>query len=98
MRMGTMDAFLARLDHLPEGFGNGLYEGKTWGVTVNRSGGNARVWLYGEELGGPDRVSFNLYRTQGGKTLLKPCEMPDKKVIVFVLGYEPSALPSHSTR
>lgn len=40
--------------------------------------------LYAEELGGNDFISLNYYpQLQGG--LLKPCEMPQKKVIQFIL-------------
>ncbi len=38
-----------------------------------------------EELGGGDYVSLNLYRTSSG-ALLRPCEMPEEKVVRFVLG------------
>jgi len=45
-----------------------------------------RIWLRGEELGGIDIVSFNLYRLAGPGSILKPCEMSS---IEFVLGFEP---------
>jgi len=42
------------------------------------------IKLYAEELGGKDFISLNYYpKLQGG--LLKPCEMPQIKVIQFVL-------------
>ncbi len=82
-------AFLDRLAVLPEGAGRGRHGGRTWGVTVKRSPDGRRVWLYGEEQGGTDRVSFNLYLISTGHPILKPCEMPDEKVIAFVLAYEP---------
>ena len=42
------------------------------------------IKLYAEELGGNDFISLNYYpQLQGG--LLKPCEMPQKKVIQFIL-------------
>lgn len=42
------------------------------------------IKLYAEELGGNDFISLNYYpQLQDG--LLKPCEMPQKKVIQFVL-------------
>ena len=41
------------------------------------------IKLYAEELGGNDFVSLNYYPAiKGG--LLKPCEMPQEKVIAFV--------------
>jgi hypothetical protein len=47
------------------------------------------IKLYAEELGGTDLVRFNLYRLSDDQARLKPCEMPEEKVVDFVLGYEP---------
>jgi len=45
------------------------------------------IKLYAEELGGNDFISLNYYsEIQGG--LLKPCEMPEQKVIDFILNLE----------
>lgn len=44
--------------------------------------------LEAEELGGTDYISFNLYRLANGDAILKPCEMPEGKVVAFVLGLE----------
>ena len=42
------------------------------------------IKLYAEELGGKDFISLNYYpHIKGG--LLKPCEMPEKKVIDFII-------------
>lgn len=84
-----MDAFLRHMGALPEGYGEGLFEGRRYGVTVRRSADGRRQWLYGEELGGADRVSCNLYRLGPGRVRLKPCEMAEAKVVAFVLGYRP---------
>ncbi len=51
------------------------------------SGGNSQK-LVAEELGGTDYISLNLYRLTSG-TRLKPCEMPEAKVIEFVLDLDP---------
>ena len=50
--------------------------------------------LFAEELGGADRVSFNLYFLDGKPPLLKPCEMPQDKVVDFVLGCETDPDPA----
>ena len=42
--------------------------------------------MYAEELGGPDVVSANVYRTRGGD-VLKPCEMPAATVLAFLHGW-----------
>lgn len=44
--------------------------------------------LAAEALDGSDRISLNLYRT-GESTHLRPCEMPEKKVVAFVLDLVP---------
>lgn len=87
-----LGGFLARLDRLPQGYGEGVYEGRRFGVTLTVSADKRRQWLYGEELGGRDRVSFNLY-LPSGRPALRPCEMPAEKVIDFVLNYQPDPPP-----
>lgn len=59
-------------------------------MTVKRSEDGKRTWLYGEELGGTDIVSFNFYRLIRSGPMLKPCEMSSATVVEFVLGFEPS--------
>ncbi|MGO7265040.1 hypothetical protein [Rhizobium leguminosarum] len=86
-------AFDDALAKLPDGYVDGYFGNRSWGVTVKRSEDGKRTWLYGEELSGSDIVSFNLYRLAGPGSLLKPCEMSSAKVIEFVLGFEPSAAP-----
>ncbi|MBY3348015.1 hypothetical protein [Rhizobium laguerreae] len=78
------------LAKLPVGYVDGYFGNRSWGVIVKRSEDGKRTWLYGDELGGTDIVSFNLYRLAGTRSLLKPCEMSSTKVIEFVLGFEPS--------
>jgi hypothetical protein len=83
-----VDAFLAALDRLPVGYGEGTYRDGRWGVTLTASDDGRRRWLWGEELGGPGRVSFNLYLLRAGPAL-RPCEMPVDAVVAFVIGYRP---------
>ncbi|MBY3093487.1 hypothetical protein HFO68_33415 [Rhizobium laguerreae] len=78
------------LAKLPDGYVDGYFGNRSWGVTVKRSQDGKRTWLYGEELSGTDIVSFNLYRLAGPGSILKSCEMSSAKVIEFVLGFEPS--------
>ena len=76
------------LDALPSGYSVVHYKGARWGITVQHLSGGRQTKLFGEDLGGNDYVSFNLYRTTSGKVLLKPCEMPAQKVVDFVLAAE----------
>lgn len=80
-------AFRDAIAALPTGHSTGSFNGKRWGVTVTRSGDGRRLWLYAEELGGRDIVSFNLYRLSDKRVVLKPCEMSMKKVVDFVLRF-----------
>ncbi|UPG71927.1 hypothetical protein MVG78_15500 [Roseomonas gilardii subsp. gilardii] len=82
-----VEAFLARLGRLPQGYSEGRYAGRRYGVTLASSGDGRRRWLYGEELGGTGRISCNIYLGREGKALLRPCEMPLDEVIDFVLGF-----------
>ena len=84
------------LAKLPEGYVGGHFGNRPWGLTVKRSEDGKRTWLYGEELGGADIVSFNLYRLVGPGSILKPCEMSSAKVIEFVLGFEPGIMKAAS--
>lgn len=54
-------SFEAALARLSDGYVDGNFGGRAWGVTVKRSQDRKRTWLYGQELGGTDIVSFNLY-------------------------------------
>lgn len=84
-----MDArFLTAFDRLPSGYQTGTYRGERWGVTVTGAPDDRVRKLYGERLAGGDPVSFNLYTLASGP-LLKPCEIPEAKVIAFVLGFSP---------
>lgn len=80
-------AFELALDALPTGFSEGSFSGRKWAVTVRRSEDGRRTWLYANELGGTDIVSFNFYLASGNRPILKPCEMSSAKVLDFVCGF-----------
>ena len=82
----SLEAFVAAFDAMPEGGYGGTYEGKRYRVTKTLMATGRSQKLEAEELGGNDYISFNLYRLADGTALLKPCEMPEDKVIAFVLG------------
>lgn len=85
------DDFEAALAALPEGYSEGIYEGRRYGVSFRRSDDGRRNSLFARELAGTDIVSFNLYRLGSGIVSLKPCEMSAEKVRDFVLGFRLSA-------
>jgi len=78
-------------DRLPEGYSEGTYEGRRFGLTVHRSSDGRRNSLFARELAGTDIISFNLYRFASGVASLKPCEMSAAKVVSFVLRFRGDA-------
>lgn len=76
------------VDRVPEGWTPVRYDGRRYGLTRRTHAAGRSVSVLAEELGGPDRVSSNVYRTDAG-WLLKPCEMPAEKVLAFLRGWRP---------
>jgi hypothetical protein len=83
-----LSEFLAAFNSLPNGNFEAYYLGRRYGVTKTLRDGERQAWFWAEERGGADKVSFNLYFLKSGPRL-KPCEMPDNKVIDFVLCANP---------
>ena len=81
MTPGFVDTF----DSLPTGGYGGTYQGRRYRITKTQMAAGRSQKLEAEELGGNDYISFNLYRLASGQALLKPCEMPEAKVVDFVL-------------
>jgi hypothetical protein len=81
--------FESALAAIPNGYGEGLYKGLRYGVTVRKSRDGKRISLFARALAGGDLVSFNLYRLSSGEVSLRPCEMPVEKVVAFVQDYVP---------
>jgi len=74
---------LNHIMRLPEGHSKGLYKGKKYGVTKEIFNNGKSFKVYAEVLGGTDFISLNYYITKENE-ILKPCEMPEKKVIDFL--------------
>lgn len=75
------------LNKVPEGYSEGIYEGKKYGLTKTTFNDGKSIKFYGDELGGNNFVSLNYYITMH-KELLKPCEMSAQKVINFLMDVE----------
>ena len=84
--MSASPEFVAVFDALPLGGYGGTFAGRRYRITKAQMSNGRSQKLEAEELGGPDYISFNLYRLATGQALLKPCEMPEEKVIDFVMG------------
>jgi hypothetical protein len=80
--VNDLSALFARV---PEGWSLVEYDGRRWGVTRTIHVEGRSESVLAEELGGTDVVSANLYRLEG-EDLLKPCEMPEQKVLDFLRG------------
>lgn len=75
------------LNKIKEGYSEGIYHTKKYGITKTIFNKGKSIKLYAEELGGNDFISLNYYITQN-KEFLKPCEMPEIKVIDFLKNVE----------
>ena len=73
----------AILESLPDGYSEVSYDDRRWGMTVERFNEGKSLKLFARELGGQDFVSLNFYVTGEGEHL-KPCEMPEQKVVDFL--------------
>lgn len=74
---------LEKIKQLPLGYSEVMYKNKKYGVTRADFNDGKSFKVYAEALGGTDFISLNYYVTQSSG-LLKPCEMPEKKVIDFL--------------
>jgi hypothetical protein len=82
------DAFLKAFHALPLGAFTGRAHSRRYQVTRRSYVGGRSHELVARELGGADYISMNLYALQSGARL-KPCEMPEAKVVAFVLALVP---------
>ena len=73
----------ALVDKIPIGYSEGHFRGARYGISkiIFNNGRSAKI--FAEELGGNDFISLNFYQTQK-EELLKPCEMPEEKVVAFL--------------
>ncbi len=72
---------------IPQGYSQVLYQQKKYGVSRTDFNSGKSIKVFAEELGGNDFISLNFYITRTSEKL-KPCEMPDQKVIDFLKNIE----------
>jgi hypothetical protein len=75
-------------DRLPLGWSVVVLDGRRYGVTRSLHGDGRSQSVYAEALDGSDVVSANLYDV-GEQGALRPCEMPEEKVLRFLEELEP---------
>lgn len=79
----TMEHILDLIMQIQEGSSVGIYENSKYQI-LKETFNNAKSFkVYAEELKGTDFISFNYYITSKSH-LLKPCEMPEEKVMHFL--------------
>lgn len=76
------------LNLIPEGTSRGQFQGRTYVVSKSAHNEGRSIKLFAEEAGGDDFVSLNFYETSRGESL-KPCEMPEEKVLTFLREFAP---------
>ena len=82
--MDTKQLFHIKLLELEEGSYDVFYQEKRYLLSKQTQLKCKLIKLYAKELGDNDFISLNYY-VNIGDGLLKPCEMPEEKVIDFVL-------------
>ncbi len=78
---------IEHISHIQEGYSEGLYQGKKYGITKTVFNDGKSFKVYAKELGGNDFISLNYYVTACGEKL-RPCEMPERKVVHFLRNVE----------
>ena len=76
-------SILEIIQFFPEGYSEGIFEKKKYGISKQTFNAGKSFKLFAEELGGKDFISLNFYVTSQ-EEILKPCEMPKEKVIAFL--------------
>jgi peptide-methionine (S)-S-oxide reductase len=76
------------LNSIPEGTSRGQFQGRTYVVSKSLHNEGRSIKLFAEEAGGDDFISLNFYETSRGESL-KPCEMPEEKVLTFLREFGP---------
>ena len=72
---------------IPVGYSEGIYNNIKYSVTKEVFNKGKSFKIYAKELKGNDFISLNYYITSTSE-LLKPCEMPEQKVINFLRNVE----------
>ena len=85
--MALRKLFHTKILNLEDGSYNVYYDKKRYLLSKETQLKGKLIKLYAKELGDNDFISLNYY-PHIGTGLLRPCEMPDKKVIDFVLSLQ----------
>jgi peptide-methionine (S)-S-oxide reductase len=83
--MDRKKVFHNKLLSLEDGSYDVVYNKKRYLLSKETKLNSKLIKLYAKELGDNDFISLNYYTE---KLLLKPCEMPEQKVIDFVVNLQ----------
>ena len=83
------DELAGLLARVPLGWTRVRHRGRTWGLSRTDHAGGRSAFVEADELGGPGRLSANVWTTAAG-TLLRPCEVPADDVLDLLRGWEPA--------
>lgn len=78
---------LEKIKTLSIGYSQVSYGQKKYGVTRTDYNKGASHKIFAQELGGTNFISLNYYVTSQAEKL-KPCEMPESKVIHFLKNFK----------
>ncbi|MGX5218026.1 hypothetical protein [Pseudomonas sp. S9] len=81
------DQRIQLINKIPLGASKAKAFGRTYSISRSDFNAGQSIKVYAEELGGTDFISFNYYIT-ANTALLKPCEMPQEKVMSFLREFE----------
>lgn len=79
-----LSTFFTALAAIPEGPSTRHWRGQPYQTTKDVLLGGKLIKLYAEGLAQKDHISFNLHLLEAGEKL-SPCEMPQEKVVDFVV-------------
>ena len=74
---------------VPPGWTRVRHDGRAWGLSRTDHAGGRSVFVEADELGGPGRLSANVWFTAGGPHL-RPCEVPAGEVLDLLRGWVPA--------
>jgi len=81
-----MQHITALIDKVPIGYSEVLYNNARYSLTRQVFNQGKSDKIFAQELGGNNFISLNFYRLKNS-VQLKPCEMPNEKVIHFLSHY-----------
>ncbi|QKX06950.1 peptide methionine sulfoxide reductase [Aquimarina sp. TRL1] len=77
------NSILDKIQDIPIGYSVGIYKNRKYSIIRTDFNDGRSSKIYARELKGNDFISLNYYQTTK-RDLIKPCEMPLEKVLLFL--------------